>query len=311
MDIKLNNGILDNSLIQNKVDNIKLSNTNDLHKKNISIEDKNEYAKVARNFESLFIHMMYKQMKEAMLEEPEKEGDLSFGSDTLEGYSDLMFSDELSKVGNGIGIADLIYQNFTGEKLNGISVNYSASNSPVQKLENPKSKNSDNTQISSEIKNTESSNYSNPKVSGNFLERVSKRLDNYSEIISQAAKKHNVPEHLIKGIITAESAALNTAKSQVGAKGLMQLMDGTAKDLGVRNSYDPAQNIMGGTKYISKMLEMFDGNLEHALAAYNAGPGNVKKYSGIPPFAETQAYVKRVKKYSNIFASNNNEVEND
>jgi soluble lytic murein transglycosylase-like protein len=139
-------------------------------------------------------------------------------------------------------------------------------------------------------------------ISGNsFIDRVNQRLSAYSGIITAASEKFGVPEYLIKAIITAESAGKADAKSSAGAKGLMQLMDGTAKSLGVKNSYNPAENIMGGTEYISNMLKKFNGNIEYALAGYNAGPGNVDKYGGIPPFKETQNYVKRVKKYIETF----------
>ncbi|MGB3101550.1 MAG: lytic transglycosylase domain-containing protein [Psychrobacillus psychrotolerans] len=128
------------------------------------------------------------------------------------------------------------------------------------------------------------SSYSTPTTNGT----------DYDEIIKRAAEKYNVPEKLISSIIKQESNFNPSATSSAGASGLMQLMPGTAKYLGVTNSLDPEQNIMGGAKYISQMLTKFDGNIETALAAYNAGPGAVKKYAGIPPYKETQNYVQKV-----------------
>lgn len=119
----------------------------------------------------------------------------------------------------------------------------------------------------------------------------------YEDIIKQAAEKYNIPEKLITSVIRQESNFNNEVVSRSGAQGLMQLMPGTARFLGVTNSFDPFQNIMGGTKYLRQMLDQFGGNVEHALAAYNAGPGNVKKHGGIPPFKETQQYVKKVLGY--------------
>lgn len=121
-----------------------------------------------------------------------------------------------------------------------------------------------------------------------------KKLD---EIFDKAAKKYNVPVELLKAIGKAESDFDTQAVSRCGAQGVMQLMPATAKGLGVTNAFDPEQNIMGGAKYISGLIKKYSGDTSLALAAYNAGSGNVAKYDGIPPFKETQNYVKKILKY--------------
>lgn len=124
----------------------------------------------------------------------------------------------------------------------------------------------------------------------------SKSLD---AIFQEAAEKYNVPVELLKAIGKAESDFDANAVSRCGAQGIMQLMPATAASLGVTDSFDPEQNIMGGAKYISGLLKQYNGDVKLALAAYNAGSGNVKKYGGIPPFKETQNYVVKVTNYMN------------
>ncbi|CAB1063171.1 Soluble lytic murein transglycosylase and related regulatory proteins (some contain LysM/invasin domains) [Olavius sp. associated proteobacterium Delta 1] len=123
------------------------------------------------------------------------------------------------------------------------------------------------------------------------------------ESIHKAAQKYNLPTGLIRAVIRAESNFEVTAVSRAGAQGLMQLMPGTAKELGVTNPFDIEQNIDGGTRYLRKMLDSFDGDLKVALAAYNAGPAAVEKYGGqIPPYQETEKYIARVLRFSKKMA---------
>jgi len=117
----------------------------------------------------------------------------------------------------------------------------------------------------------------------------------FSELIDRAASMHGVDARLVAAVAQRESAWNPLAVSARGACGLMQLMPATARTLGVTDIFDPAQNVNAGARYLKSLLDTFGGDIDRALAAYNAGPGAVQRYGGVPPFAETRAYVKSIR----------------
>ncbi|CAB1215679.1 lytic transglycosylase domain-containing protein [Acinetobacter bouvetii] len=136
------------------------------------------------------------------------------------------------------------------------------------------------------------------------LPSYSRNKNAFDQIIKQAASQHGISEGLIKAVMHTESGFNVNARSPVGAQGLMQLMPATARRFNVSNAFDPYQNIMGGAKYLSWLMKRFNGNTSLVLASYNAGEGNVAKYGGVPPFRETQDYVRRVSsRFSNLYSN--------
>jgi soluble lytic murein transglycosylase-like protein len=134
-----------------------------------------------------------------------------------------------------------------------------------------------------------------------FDRKLGEDISKYDHLITKASEKYSVDPALIKAVIKAESNFNHRAVSKKGARGLMQLMPATASSLHVQDSFHPESNIEGGVRYLRYLLNYFSGNLHLALAAYNAGENAVIRYGGIPPYRETQIYVRRVLSYLDKF----------
>lgn len=135
-----------------------------------------------------------------------------------------------------------------------------------------------------------------------FAYQIKKAEPLYNHIILKAANTHNVDLTMVKAIIMAESGYNRTSVSRKGAGGLMQLMPATAKSLGVKNIFNPEENIHAGVRYYKSLLNRFNGDKKLALAAYNAGAKNVRRHNGVPPFKETRQYIKKVLEYQHFYS---------
>ena len=236
---------------------------------------KTKIANAAKEFESLLTSMMLKSM--------DKTTNSMFGSESTGGdYFGTIFENQIASMiskNKSLGIADILYKKITGE-----DINQNSSGQELLQLLNNKIE---------LIKSPGDNNSVTPSI------QATGRLSQYDDIINDASNTYGVDKNLIKSVILTESAANEKAVSNAKAKGLMQLVDSTASDMGVNNVWNPKENIFGGTKYLSEMLRKYNGNVNLALASYNAGPENVEKYGGVPPFEETQNYIKRVIGYFN------------
>lgn len=139
------------------------------------------------------------------------------------------------------------------------------------------------------------------RIARRWTVSVAERAEKYEDTVQEAAHSTGLSPELIRAVILIESSFNPSAVSPKGARGLMQLMPGTASDLKVGNALDGRKNILAGARYLRSLLDRFDGNTRFALAAYNAGPGNVLKYGGVPPYAETISYVREVRAAERLF----------
>ena len=300
-----------------------ISRTQDI-KSRYSDAQKAKIANAAKEFEGLLTSMMLKSMT--------KTTDGMFGSGSYGGDDfDTIFQNQIASFisqKRDLGIADILYKKITGENMN-TSLGKSDDNSLNININKVNGINSDSllkkaAAAAASAKKNIKPNETNELKPGKKLNiklniktspsispspQAIDRLNRYNNIIDKASNLYGIDKNVIKSVILTESAAKEKAQSGAKAKGLMQLIDSTANDMGVKNIWDPQQNIYGGTKYLAEMLRKYNGDLKLALASYNAGPKNVDKYGGIPPFEETKNYVKRVVGYLNHLNGVNNGTE--
>jgi soluble lytic murein transglycosylase-like protein len=221
--------------------------------------------KAVQDFEALFVGYMLKSMREAI---PESKlfGD-GFGADMMTSMMDAELARTMTQ-SRSFGLAEMLYRQLTGERAEAhVPVPVRAPSSPPAEM----------------------------------APSVRQRVNAYDTIIREAADTLGVKRSLVKAVIASESAGDAAARSAKDAKGLMQLLDSTASEMGVGDIWNPRENIFGGVRYLRTMLDRFGGDTTRAVASYNAGPGAVERHDGVPPYRETREYVERVMRYLSVF----------
>jgi soluble lytic murein transglycosylase-like protein len=232
---------------------------------------------VAEEFESLFVSMLLRSMRRTVGDEgfpPQSLGEKMYTEMLDDQYAGTIASNA------GLGLADLIVKELDGG--NGLQALRSLAAQGAQGGGDP------------------------PALDPTSLRQ---RISQWDSLIAEASRRYGIDGDLIASVIAQESGGARYAVSRAGAKGLMQLLDSTAADMGVQGVFDPRENIMGGARYLRMMLDRYGGDEKLALASYNAGPAAVDKYKGIPPYRETQQYVAGVQRLREAFAQIRSEQE--
>jgi Rod binding domain-containing protein len=257
--------------------------------KNLRTEKRRLY-KAAKEMESLFMYQLLKSMR-STIPKTDEDGKIGLGGDMGKDMYTQLFDQELSSMmagGNDKSIADVIYRSM--EKA--LELEFSANENKPVEIKNILPTRS-YIKIKEDIAESPSKNINTEKIQTEKKVESKDETSKYDKIIDRVANKYKLQPSLLKAIIKAESAGNPKAVSSAGAKGLMQLADTTAVDMGVEDVFDPHENIEGGARYLRQMIDRF-GDIKKALAAYNAGPGTVARYGDIPPYPETRRYVRTI-----------------
>jgi Rod binding domain-containing protein len=253
--------------------------------------------KASKEFEAILVNTLMKSMRNTI-----PKSDLmgeGFGNDIMEGMFDEELSRHIASSGN-LGFGEMLYRNLLDRVSDGNSL--VSEELPTARPARTARQGKELTKVGKKERPAVEHTAEKPapptsvESQGPWAPRkVMDRLHAIDALVEEASATHGVDSTVIRAVIAAESGGNPNAQSGKDAKGLMQLRDSTAAELGVSRIFDPRENVFGGTKYLRQLLDQFDGNLDLALASYNAGPGAVEKHGGVPPFRETKAYVKNVK----------------
>ncbi|HAP34553.1 MAG TPA: murein transglycosylase [Bacteroidetes bacterium] len=250
--------------------------------------------KAAKDFEAIFVNYLLQSMRKTVQKDEEEGG--GFGGEMMME----MFDQELSKNiarKSSLGFGEMLYKKMTGESL----PKETAKREIVRAITSGEKTMTDKTPFFPKLQ-TEAVKTEIIPIKKGKSTTVVNAVEKYNDIVNRAAAKYDLDTSLIKAVIASESAGNPHAHSSANAKGLMQLIDSTATMVGVKNVWDPEQNIHGGTKYLKQLMDKFDGDVKLAVASYNAGPAKIEKTRKIPAIPETQQYVRRVMNYIDVFS---------